>query len=132
MTEVYHKPTHTDKYLHYQSYHPHHINTGIIRTLMRRSKQICNTAEAAHHEQHDLVQVFQSNGYPEAFIQKAMNPKRTSTKDKQAAPITTISIPNIKGTSERIRRCLSQVDIQVAFRSRITSLLMRIRPQQLI
>ena len=50
MTEVYWKLTHTDRYLHYQSYHPHHIKTGIIRTLMKRSEQICNTAEAADHE----------------------------------------------------------------------------------
>ena len=74
----------------------------------------------------------QSNNYPKAFIQNAMNPKRTSTKDKQSAPLTTISIPYIKGISERIRRCLSQVDIQVAFRSRTTmrSLLMRVKPEQ--
>ena len=132
MSEVYWKPTHTDRYLHYQSYHPHHIKTGIIRTLMKRSEQICNTAEAAHHERHHLIRVFQSNGYPRAFIQKAMNPKRTYTKDKQAAPLTTISIPYIKSISERIRRCLSQVDIRVAFRSRTTmrSLLMRVRPQR--
>ena len=30
-TEVYRKPTHTDRYLHYQSCHPQHIRTGIIR-----------------------------------------------------------------------------------------------------
>ena len=131
-TEVYRKPTHTDRYLHYQSYHPQHIKTGIIRTLIRRSEQICNTAEAADHERRHLIQVFQSNGYPTAFIQRAMNPKRTSTKDKQAAPLATISIPYIKGTSERIRRCLSRVDIQVTFRSRATmrSLLMRVRPRR--
>ena len=128
-TEVYRKPTHTDRYIHYQSYHPQHIKTGIIRTLIRRSEQICNTTEAADHERRHLIQVFQSNGYLTAFIQRAMNPKRTLTKDKQAAPLATTSIPYIKGTSERIRRCLSQVDIRVAFRSRSTmrSLLMRVR-----
>ena len=95
---------------------------------MRRSEQICNTAEAADHERHHLIQVFQSNGYPKAFIRRAMNPKWTSTKDKQAVPLTTISIPYIKGTNESIRQCLSQVDIWVAFRSRRS--LMRVRPQQ--
>ena len=74
------------------------MKTGIIRTLMRRGKQICNTAD---HEWHHLIRVFQSNGYLRAFIQKAMNPKKNSTKDKQAASLTTI-----KGTSERIRQCL--------------------------
>ena len=54
--EVYCKPTHTDR--NYQLYHPHHIKTGIIRTLMRWCKQICNTAEAADHEWHHLIHVF--------------------------------------------------------------------------
>ena len=71
------------------------------------------------------------SSYPTAFIQRALNPKWTSTKYKQPAPLATMSIPYINGTSERIRHCLSRVDIQVAFRSRNTmrSLLVRVRPQ---
>ena len=105
------------------------VKTGIITTLIKRSEQICNTTEAADHERRRLIQEFQSNGYRIAFIQRAMNPKRTYSKDKQAAQLATISIPYIKGTSERIRLCLSRVDIWVAFRSRTTmrSLLMRVR-----
>ena len=130
-TEVYRKPTHTDRYLHYQSYHPQHIKTGIIRTLLRRSKQICSTTEAADRERHHLFQVFRSNGYPTAFIKRAMNPKRTPTREKPRDTVTTISIPYIKGTSERIRRCLSQVNIRVAFKSRtVRSLLMKVKPQR--
>ena len=102
------------------------VKTGIITTLIKRSEQICNTTEAADHERRCLIQEFQSNGYWIAFIQRAMNPKRTYSKDKQAAQLATISIPYIKGTSERIRLCLSWVDIWVAFRNRTTmrSLLM--------
>ena len=62
---------------------------------------MCNTTETAYPEQGHLFQVFQSNVYPTAFIERAMNPKQTSTKAKQAAPIGTISIPHIS-TSERI------------------------------
>ena len=70
---------------------------------MKRSEQICNTAEAADYERHHLIQVFQSNGYLTAFLQRALKRRKTYTRDKQAAPTATISIPYIKGTSERIR-----------------------------
>jgi len=38
-TEVYRKPTHADRYLHFDSYHPPHVKAGIIRTLLRRSQR---------------------------------------------------------------------------------------------
>ena len=62
-----------------------------------------------------------------------MNPKQTPTREKPRDTVTTISIPYIKGTSERIRRCLSQVNIWVAFKSRtVRSLLMKVKPQRFL
>ena len=78
------------------------VKTSIITTLIRRSEQICNTAEAADHELRHLIQVFQSNGYRIAFIQRAMNPKWTYSKDKQAASLATISIPYIRTTMKSL------------------------------
>ena len=46
-TAVYCKPTHTDRYLHCESYHPAHVKTGVIRTLLQRSRRICNSESAA-------------------------------------------------------------------------------------
>ena len=35
---MYRKPTHTERYLHFDSYHPPDVKTGIIQTLVHRSK----------------------------------------------------------------------------------------------
>ena len=48
--------------------------------------------------------------------------------------MATVLTPYIKGTSERVRRCLSQTDISVAFGSRMTirSLSMRVKTRKLL
>ena len=63
-TAVYRKPTHTDRYLHYESYHPAHVKTGVIRTLLQRSRRICNSEAAATKEMRHIQKVFGNNGYP--------------------------------------------------------------------
>ena len=49
-TAVFRKPTHTDQYLHYGSYHTAHVKTGVICTLLQRSRHICNSEEATVKE----------------------------------------------------------------------------------
>ena len=70
-TEVFRKPTHTDRYLHYRSYHHHSIKQGIIRTLTHRCHSICKDEVSRKAEQQHLNQVFKSNGYPTRFIDRA-------------------------------------------------------------
>ena len=35
---VYRKPTHTDKYLHYESHHPMHVKRGVVKSLYDRAR----------------------------------------------------------------------------------------------
>ena len=63
---------------------------------IRRSEQICNTAEAANHERRHLIQVFQSNGYPTAFIQWTQNKPLQRTNKQlywQPFPSLTSKVP---------------------------------------
>ena len=71
-TTVYRKPTHTERYLHFDSYHPPHVKTGIIQTLIHSSKVISCDPDSHSQEIKHLTDVFKSNGYPQGFIRRAI------------------------------------------------------------
>ena len=43
--QVYRKPTHTDQYLLFQSHHPIHHKSGVVRTLMDRKDTLVSTED---------------------------------------------------------------------------------------
>ena len=131
-TEVFRKPTYTDMYLHFDSHHHAHVKTGIIRTLLQRSKRICNSEEALTKEREHVHKVFKNNGYTTGFINRAMSPVQPKSTPEQEIYITMVILPYIKGTSEQVRRILGRVNIRVAFRNKTTirSLLTSVKPAQ--
>ena len=129
-TEVFRKPTHTDRYLHYRSYHHHSTKQGIIKTLTHRCQTIYRDDEARRAEQLHLNKVFKSNGYPTGFIHRATNKKIPEPRGQQ--PSTRICITYIKGIGEQIRKICNREGIQVTFRSRRTlrTILTKVKPSQ--
>ena len=130
-TEVFRKPTHTDRYLHFESYHHAHVKTGVIRTLLQRSKRICNNKEALTKEKEHIRRVFKNNGYTTSFINRAMTPAQPRSTPEQEY-ITTVTLPYVKGISEQVRQILGRVNIRAAFRTKTTirSLLTSVKPTQ--
>jgi len=130
-TRVYRKPTHTDRYIHFNSYHHPQVKTNVIRTMMQRGQRICSLSTDLQKEKQHLREVFtKKNGYPASFVDRALNkkkrPNEPPTPDKA---IGTITISYIKGVSERIERNLSRADICTAFRTvTIRSLLVKTKP----
>ncbi|XP_046544265.1 uncharacterized protein LOC124254499 isoform X2 [Haliotis rubra] len=122
-TSVYRKPSHTDQYLHFSSFHPIHVKKGKISTLTRRAKNICSTPASLDTELDHLRHVFTNyNEYPATFVNQAikntLNP--TAKPPQQAAPFT-IRLPYIGQTSHHIRRLLKQqANIDVIFQRGIT------------
>ena len=116
-TEVFRKPTHTDRYHHYRSYHHHSIKQGIIRTLTHRCHSICKDEVSRKAEQQHLNQVFKSNGYPTRFIDRA-NRSRQRPHGQQLS--TRICIPYIKGVGEQIKKVCNKERILVTFLSHRT------------
>ena len=51
---VYRKPTHTDRYLYYNSNHPISAKLSVIHTLTHRAKQVCSTPESLVKEMDHL------------------------------------------------------------------------------
>ena len=127
---VYRKPTHTDRYLDYNSNHPTSAKLSVIHTLTHRAKQVCSTPELLAKEMNHLHKVLQDNHYPPHFFQQG-KPKQKTNKKPNPSMETFIEgarvvIPYIKGLSEQYRHTLAKYRVRVFFKGTITikSLLM--------
>ena len=114
-TTIYRKPTHTDRLLDQSSYNPTSHKATTIRTLTRRAQLVCDSPDSLTDEIKYLDNVFNENNYKRDFIRhntyRNSEPNATNTN---ATPVTTATIPYIKGTSETIARILQPYNIRVA------------------
>ena len=114
-TTIYRKPTHTDRLLDQSSYNPTSHKATTIRTLTRRAQLVCDSPDSLTDENKYLDNVFNKNNYNRDFIRhntyRNSEPNATNTN---ATPVTTATIPYIKGTSETIARILQPYNIRVA------------------
>lgn len=67
-TSVYCKPTHTDRYIHFDSHHHPRILIGVVRCLGDRARSICARSTRGREMKH-LEAVFAANGYPKPLVQ---------------------------------------------------------------
>ena len=67
-TSVYRKPTFSGIYTHFDSFLPSSNKIGLLHILLYRCFQICSDWTKFHLELVKLMDVFNSNGYPENFI----------------------------------------------------------------
>ena len=102
---VYRKPTHTDRYLDYNSTHPISANLSIFHTLIYRAKQVCSTPEFLAKEMDHLYRVLQDNHYPAQFFQQGKPQQKTNKKpDPSTGKFiegARVVIPYIKGLSKQ-------------------------------
>ena len=66
---VYRKPTHTDRYLDYDSNYPISAKLSAIHILIHRAKQVCFTPKFLAQEMDPLHKVLQDSHYPAEFFQ---------------------------------------------------------------
>ena len=102
---VYRKPTHTDRYLDYNSNHPISAKLPVIHTLIYRAKQVCSTPEFLTKEMDHLHKVLQDNHYQYSSFKRA-NPNIKLTKKPDPSTVKFIEgarvvIPYIKGLREQ-------------------------------
>ena len=69
--KVYRKPTHTDRYLHYNSFYRSSIKNSVCKTLINRAKTICEVDNIEGELEH-LRSVLKMNGYLKKFIDNAI------------------------------------------------------------
>ena len=129
-TTIYRKPTHTDRLLDQSSYNPTSHKATTIRTLTRRAQLVCDSPDSLTDENKYLDNVFNKNNYNRDFIRhntyRNSEPNATNTN---ATPVTTATIPYIKGTSETIARILQPYNIRVAHKpiTTLRQLLMNVK-----
>jgi hypothetical protein len=111
-TAVYRKPTHTERYLPFESHHHIRHKAAVVKTLLRRSRVIPSSTNARQAEEQHVLEVLAANGYPRRFCHLPDLPVRTS---KAAIPVEkTISLPYIRGVTDAIIRILRPNGIRVA------------------
>ena len=117
--QVSRKPTHTNRYLHANSHHFPSQKLGVINTLITQALRISDK-ELVEQEIKHLAETFILNGYKDSLFDKMVRRACLSNikqrKNTQEEKI--ISLPYIKGLSEKLSRILRKGDIKVAFPSK--------------
>ena len=67
---VYRKPTHTDRYLDFNSSHPIWAKRAVVRALMDRVENVCSDPDILSKEMEHLNRVLHYNNYPQWIINK--------------------------------------------------------------
>ena len=74
--KVYRKPTHTERYLAFESHHPIAHNKAVVKSLNRASN-IPTTSDYRSKELKQVISALLANGYPKRFIIDSNKPKRS-------------------------------------------------------
>jgi hypothetical protein len=64
---VYRKPTHTNKYLDFNSHHPTTHKRSVINSLLNRADIIPTSTSGKRKEHKHVFKVLIDNGYPKQF-----------------------------------------------------------------
>ncbi len=76
--EVYRKPTHTDRYLDFNSHHEKKHKISTASTLLNRACNLPSTADAKSKEVKHISDALKANGYPKSIISNILKKKRTT------------------------------------------------------
>ena len=118
---IHRKPTHTEKYLDFDSNHPIEHKNSVVSSLMYRAFNLCDP-EFQQEEVNHVSNVLQNNGYSKGVIKKFEQKARRkfnrtnsdSGNNEEAEQKSFVSIPYIPGSSERLKRIFKKYDVEVA------------------
>jgi hypothetical protein len=72
------------------------------------------------NEIENLRRDFQLNGYPQGFIDSVINSEGSSQPNKEEKPLGSVSIPYVKGVSEKSKCIGNRYNIRMIFRTKHT------------
>ena len=128
-TTVYRKPTHMDKYLHWDSNHHITAKQSVYNTLAHRSKIVSSTQDKMDRELQHIRTSLQQCQYPDWALNqwqhKFTNPNQptttTNNNSNNNPPANnkkniTIVVPYMPNTGENFRKLSKKKGIQVHFK----------------
>ena len=71
-TSVYHQPSFSGVYTHFDSYMPMNYKFSLVSTIIFRSFTICSDMPKSHQEICKIKDIFIQNSYSESFIDKCV------------------------------------------------------------
>ena len=109
-TAVYRKPTHTDKYLSYNSHHPVSHKKSVAKTLLQRAEHLPSNSDSQANEREYVLNILRENNYPKDFLKNCLNPSACRNQNNSEGD-TSIKgyavVSYIQGVTEPIKRILS-------------------------
>ena len=117
-TTVYRKPTHTDRYLPYDSHHPRSAKCSVVASLLKRAEDVITSELEKEAESHRIELELKRNGYPQSFITARHIHRQTknSKKSTEQPPSKMISVAFVNGTTQTIQCVLCPLSIRVVGR----------------
>ena len=91
---VYRKPTHTDKYLDYNSHHPSQHQRSVVNNLLRRAQEIPSTNAGRSRERTHVIKVLRDNNYPLRFIRSCKSYHSALHRDSNTNDASSASAPS--------------------------------------
>ena len=110
---------HTERYLSFDSHHPVAHKKAVVKSLTDRAKAIPSSVDQQSKEMKHVIAALRTNGCPKHFVIHASKPKRPSQQTPATVPDDKKGfciLPYVKGTTEPIKRILSNYNIKDALK----------------
>ena len=130
---VYRKPTNSNAYIHYYSFHDKRTKKAVILGLFLRAYRICNS-ETLGDEILNIERIFANLRYPEWFVHDAhMSARRTffmKNKEKRETPKKCLVLPYNEGLTGFKKVCHEEgVGVAFTYPNTISKTLIRNKPK---
>ena len=91
-TSVYRKPTHTDKYLAFDSHHRICHKKSVGKTLLRKADCLPSSLDSKAEERKYVSKVLKANGYTKTFLRNSQKPVTTNNTLHEREPATGFAV----------------------------------------
>ena len=114
-TSVYHKPTHTDKYLAFDSHLPFCHNKSLAKTFLRKAYCPSSSLDSKAEKRKYVFDVLKVNCYIKTFLRNCQKPVTTGNTPDEKEPETSFAVvAYIQGVAKPIKRILNSFNVKAA------------------